>query len=421
MTNDRNQTASAILKAAIAGLETTENDNTPLDDFLDSHFETDPAMIRSAVTNLLFTYYRRKGLIDHLISTLAPKAKNRYRRLLAVAVTQMCFNRGINPSSAANVAVYEARRRFGAQPAGFINAVLRRVGETNLEELEKKLTAHARLSLAPELLAQWQKHLSPAEIDAIAIAAREKPPVTFRLRCPIPSAELDAIGAQKISLPEWVGKQQFYEIPSLQPLLDGGWMERGLVYVQDPAAAMAPEMAELTPDMAVLDLCAAPGGKSLILAEKLHPGKLTAADRSERRQLLTAENFRNGNLDQQVVVADALQPPFPPESFDLVLIDVPCSNTGVGRHRPDVWWNFSQRKLAELTALQQKIMLQAAVLVKRGGLLIYSTCSIEDEEDRRQVDFFLSHVPGFVIEQDRRLLPNRNHDGAYAARLRRIQ
>ena len=419
MSNTQDQTASAILRTAVAGLEEAENAGVPLDDFLDNRFpDADP--IRPAVTNLLFTYYRRKGMIDHLIGKLAPRTKPRFHRLLAIAITQMRFNRGINPASAANIAVTEAKRH-GPQFSGFVNAVLRRVGEYKLEELETELPEFARLNVGPQLLAHWKTQFDAAEIAAIAGVAREKPPITFRLRRPVPDQELDAVGTQKMELPDWAGKQKFYRIESLKMLLADGWLDRGLVYIQDPATAMAPEMAELTPDMTVLDLCAAPGGKSLIMAEKLKPGRLTAADRSEYRQRLTAANFKTGNIDQKIVVADALCPPFPPASFDVVLIDVPCSNTGVGRHRPDAWWNFSRAKLAELTALQAKIMLQAAVMVKPGGLMIYSTCSIEKAEDRDQIDKFTVATPEFQLETDRLLLPSDDHDGAYAARLRRRQ
>jgi len=419
--HDNRQTATAILQRTLDGLEAVEADHIALDDYLDHTFKTD-SDLRAPVTNLLFTYYRHKAAVDHLIDALAVNIRPRYRRLLAAAVTQMHFNRGISPESAANVAVDLTHELFGKTTAGFVNAVLRRAGRADLEMMVRAMTPEERANVCPELYRQWKKQYDDATIGALSAAAAEPPPSTFRLRREeLPASELAAMGAEPLALEDWAGKQRFYRLPSLRPLLERDWLEQGWVYVQDPATALAPELAELTPDSMVLDLCAAPGGKSLMLAEKLPDYHLVAGDRSPRRQELTQENFRHGNLRQWVVTADALQPPFCPASFDLVLADVPCSNTGVGRQRPDAWWNFSAAKLRELVELQQKIMLQAAALVKKGGQLIYSTCSIENDEDRQQVERFLAFSPEFQMETDRMLLPGSDHDGAYAARLRRRQ
>jgi len=418
--NDNRQTASAILQLAVDGLDAVESQNISLDDFLDAAFK-EAAALRGPVTNLLFTYYRRKALIDALIDSLATEIRPRYRRLLAAAITQMHFNRGISPESAANVAVDMASELFGRTTAGFVNAVLRRAGKADLTALQARLTPAQRANVCPSLYRQWRRHFDDAAIQQFAATAATPPEPTFRLRRDISDAELAAVGAEPLDLPEWAGRQCFYRIPSLRPVLDNGWLADGLIYVQDPAAAMAPELAELTPDSYVLDLCAAPGGKSLIMAEKLSSWHLVASDRSPKRQQLTRENLQTGGLEQFVTVADALQAPFRPQSFDVVLLDVPCSNTGVGRQRPDAWWNFSEGKIRELSDLQYKIMLQAAAMVKKGGQLIYSTCSIENDEDSQQVARFLADSLDFELELDRLLLPSADHDGAYAARLRRRQ
>ena len=130
-------------------------------------------------------------------------------------------------------------------------------------------------------------------------------------------------------------------------------------------------------------------------------------------------NLRKAGVRARTVRADVVESPFSPESFDLILADVPCSNTGVMRRRPDSPWRFSARHLNELTVLQGKILDSLGALVKPGGVLIYSTCSIETEEDAMQVRSFLTRNASFEMRTERLLLPSSSHDGAYAALLRK--
>ena len=166
-----------------------------------------------------------------------------------------------------------------------------------------------------------------------------------------------------------------------------------------------------------LDLCAAPGGKTLMLAELLgKEARITAADRSRNRQKLTRENLEARNVKADVIVA------IPEElagSYDLVLADVPCSNTGVFRRRPDALWNFSREKLRELVEIQSSILEHAALRTAPGGLLIYSTCSIEKEENSDQVAAFLKKHSDFTLLSERQLYPGLETDGAFAAVMKR--
>ena len=171
----------------------------------------------------------------------------------------------------------------------------------------------------------------------------------------------------------------------------------------------------------VLDSCAAPGGKTAMLRDACRgEAEWIAADRSPSR----IENMR-ANLDRlhlpeiRVVEADALHPPFAAESFDLVFLDVPCSNTGVPRRRPDVLWRFSPARLREIVELQKRILEAQIHLVRPGGHLLYSTCSIEKEEDYLQIERFLSAHPECSLVSQRRLTPSGQHDGAFAALLRK--
>ena len=150
--------------------------------------------------------------------------------------------------------------------------------------------------------------------------------------------------------------------------------------------------------------------------------EFTAADRSAARIEAMRANFERLHLPSiRTAAADALHPPFDEETFDLVFLDVPCSNTGVPRRRPDALWRFCTARLKEITELQKQILNAQIRLVRPGGHLLYSTCSIEPEEDRLQISAFLSAHPDCEPVAMRLLTPSATHDGAFAALLRKKQ
>jgi 16S rRNA (cytosine967-C5)-methyltransferase len=156
-----------------------------------------------------------------------------------------------------------------------------------------------------------------------------------------------------------------------------------------------------------------------MLFDKYPDAVITAADKSEKRLAQMQENFQRLKVKANTVCADALTPEFEKETFDLVFIDAPCTNTGVMRRRPDAAWRFSGNRLEDTAKLQRKILNALAPLVRKGGILLYSTCSIEPEEDGLQVERFISEHPEFELEDSQLLLPDFMHDGAFAARLRK--
>jgi 16S rRNA (cytosine967-C5)-methyltransferase len=202
--------------------------------------------------------------------------------------------------------------------------------------------------------------------------------------------------------------------------------------VQDPAAGLVVRYADIPPGSRVLDLCAAPGGKAIALAEDAE--YLAASDLGFGRLGRLRENLqRLEGLPVGLVVADARRPPFRP--VDAVLVDLPCTGTGTFRRHPDGRWRIGPADLESLAGLQREILQAAAETVRPGGLLIYSTCSLEPEENEAQVDTFLNDNPDFQLEPPRPgildptlldsggrliVIPQRTGvDGAFAARLRR--
>lgn len=200
--------------------------------------------------------------------------------------------------------------------------------------------------------------------------------------------------------------------------------------VQDPAQALLVRFADVPAEALVYDACAAPGGKTIALGQRART--VVAGDASPARARRLAENLRRaGSGREKVVVADARRPPL--RRADVVLVDAPCLGTGTFARHPDARWRVTPEALSSLQTLQREILDQAAMLVPPGGLLVYSTCSLEPEENQTQVEEFLTRHPKFSRDRaadlpqdllspdgDLVILPQiHGMDGAFAARFRR--
>jgi 16S rRNA (cytosine967-C5)-methyltransferase len=205
--------------------------------------------------------------------------------------------------------------------------------------------------------------------------------------------------------------------------------QQGLFYVQDPGTLLAVRMLEPQPGEAVLDLCAAPGGKLTYIAQRMgNEGRLVAHDASPDRLKLVQNNCaRLGVKCVEATLPSTLPAVLPGADvatrrppFDRVLLDAPCSNTGVMRRRVDLRWRIRPEEIQRLQSAQADLLRQGAAMLRPGGKLVYSTCSLEPEENQAVVAEFLRRHAGFELEQERELRPFvDNVDGAYVARLGR--
>jgi len=412
--NEFPQTAERILKAALMGLAKWTNEHVSLDDYLDQDVAPE---LRPPVSSMLFEYFRNKALVDRIVdSKCARVPKPRYQRLLKMTTTQCFFQSGIRAESAVNVAVDLARQNYGKSASGFINGVLRNILRTGLDEYQKAAAGNP-LSRFPRILQKrWKQVFNAGELQLMSTALTQEAPFTFRLTGELSEEELDLIKAVKLPEFEWAPNMVFFSTDDCKELFRQNFLSTGRIYIQDPATALAPCMVEIKGGERILDMCAAPGGKALILAERLKgSGELVAADRSDKRQELTRENFENRNLNCKIIVGAATELRFPAESFDIVLADVPCTNTGVFRHKADALWRFNKASLDDTLKLQLSILEKAAELVAPGGKIIYSTCSIEHEENQTQIEEFLTNNTNFRLLKQQLLLPTSSHDGAFAA------
>lgn len=388
---------------------------------------TYPVKHREIVTNLVFTIFRHKAVVDWTIIQLCrrPKIDRRLRHILQVGVTQILYMDGIAPATVTDTCVRFTTKIAGPKRAGFVNAVLRNIirkGRDNwLATVSQKAPPATRLDLAPALYKQWQKHLPPEKIVELASVLNKPAPLVVKRRIasrPNRHAE-EADCLAPVEAPDWMPEAQLFICRNPQTFIRSETFRSGSYYIQDPATLLAPVMLTPRPKETLADLCAAPGGKTLVLDEiAADDCILIAGDRSPARLSKLTDNL--GTESHIIPVAgDAAIPYCRAASVDAVLLDVPCSNTGVIRRRPDAMWRFSGRQLQELVALQARILDGAAALLKPGGRIVYSTCSIEPEENSEQVRRFCHrHYPHYEIAKERLLFPNKTHDGAYSALIR---
>lgn len=423
-------------RAAVQVLHAVLEKGETLDDALSrelavknlANHPSDRAFARAIATLVL----RRLGQIDDLLAGLLdrPLADRAAfaRNLLRVGAGELLFL-GSAPHAAVNCAVELANSNRQARPfRGLINAVLRRLTRDGAE-LVKRQNA-PRLNTPAWAWESWSAAYGEETASAIAEAHLAEPPLDL-------SVQADAEG--------WAAKLngELLSTGSIRlshagRIADLAGFEEGAWWVQDAAAALPSKLLDVSKGDAVLDLCAAPGGKTLALAAA--GADVTAVDRAGGRLERLQDNLNRTGLSAHVVKAD-LTDWRPERQWRKVLLDAPCSATGTARRHPDVLHHKSQNEIAALAALQARLLTRAATWVEIGGTLVYCTCSLEPLEGPAQTALFLKNHPNFErtpisageiggLDQcltqagDLRTLPfhwgeKGGMDGFYAARLRR--
>ena len=377
----------------------------------------------SLVHNLLFIISRRRCSFDFLLKQYCrKKIRPLLRQVFWWALAEWFFLDALSAGSIVNIAVDHVKQQCSQREAGFVNAVLRQLlklpRDSSYLRHFSQVPQHVELELPPELYTHLQQSLSAEELHRCAMLWLQPAPVFLR-RLPGAEAAIPP-GLKRLPPFSWAPHcemylYQFEEGASLSQVL----ALPGLYYAQDPSTLLAPAMLAVKPGETVADLCAAPGGKALLLAEALDGrGNLYCRDRSDSRLDLLRQNLQS-HTNVEIAACDAQQPDLPEASLDAILLDLPCSNTGVIRRRPDLRWTFNRRKLQELIEMQAVICQQSLKLLKPGGRLVYSTCSVDKNENEAQVASILQSNSGLMLIKEQRLLPDTYNDGAYAALLQK--
>jgi 16S rRNA (cytosine967-C5)-methyltransferase len=332
--------------------------------------------------------FRRYGLIrTALAARLAqglPAAKPHLTALLATATAQI-LDLSVPDHAAVDLAVRLAKADSRtAHLAGLVNAVLRRIARERDAILAEGADALA-VDTPAWLARRWVAAYGAERAGLIAQAHRAGAAIDLTLRGE-PADWAERLGAATLPTGSLRLPENGPPIPDLPGFREGAW------WVQDAAAAIPARLLAPEPGARVLDLCAAPGGKTLQLAAA--GARVTAVDRSAPRLERLRENVARLGLAVEIVVADALG--LESQDHDAVLLDAPCSATGTIRRHPDVAWIKAEADIARLAALQSKLLDRAAGLVRPGGHLVYCTCSLEPEEGEAQIAAFLARDPRFV-------------------------
>jgi 16S rRNA (cytosine967-C5)-methyltransferase len=376
---------------------------------------------------------RWEATLDWLIAqrTGGRRQKRILQILLRLGLYQLFWLDRIPAHAAVNETVTLARQLGCGPQAGFINAVLR-AGWRDQEALRRGL---AELKVSQPALGfshpawlcdRWQGRWGGEKLRQL-LDWNNTPPKTWArvntLRTRLePLRELWAEEKVEVKFQpfDWTGDVLLYTLRSPQPLPRLTSFNRGCFYVQDPSTLLAVHLLGPQPGETILDFCAAPGGKTTVLAQLMeNRGRIVAHDPALPRLELVRQNcLRLGVTCVETLGGQEAMSALGSRPFDRVLVDAPCSNTGVLRRRVDLRWRIRPEEIDRLRVSQLGILRQAATLLKPGGVLVYATCSLEPEENEEVVRSFLEAQPGFRLEQARSLLPFVDGvDGAYAARL----
>ncbi len=412
---------------------------------LDAAFDRRAASLdardRRWTQELVWGMLRRRGFIDHL---LAPRVRGGIARLdgdltdlLRLGVYQLLYMGSVPTYAAIAQTVELAKQRHGLGASKLANAVLRRL-DRERDDVVPPLPSDPVEALAivhshPRwLVARWVARWGADETRALLEANNREAPLIVR-PWGVVREQLEAmLEASEVGVSDAPLVKDSLQLAPGTLLTALGAFQQGLCFVQDPAATLVTKYAAIAEGSRVADLCAAPGGKAVELARTA--SYVTAADASESRIARVQETIDRLELEHvTAVVADAREAASL-GTFDAVLVDVPCTGTGTFRRHPDARWRLRTSDLAVMSATQRAILRGAADAVAPGGLLIYSTCSLEPEENDAQVESFLidhpdwtlepppeGAVPAGVLDAGRlRVLPHRHGaDGSFAARLRR--
>jgi 16S rRNA (cytosine967-C5)-methyltransferase len=388
---------------------------------------------RGLCQELVYGVVRWQAALDWLIArkTTGREQKSALKNLLRLGLYQIFWLDRIPDHAAVNETVELAKRDgFGAQ-AGFVNAVLRgylrEAGETKKLLAELKTTQPAIGWSHPEwLVSRWQKRLG-AERTAQLLEWNNTPPKIFARvnRLKIDAGKLiekwrDENVEYDFIRRDWLEENLVFELKSHPSLAKLESFQQGGFYIQDPGTLLAPYKLAPQPGETILDFCAAPGGKTTFIAQLMNDqGRIVAHDVSGERLKLVHENCtRLGVTCVEAIQNSELK--IQNSKFDRILVDVPCSNTGVMRRRVDLRWRIQLKEISRLCVAQLDLLKQAALKLKPGGVLVYSTCSLEPEENQEVVKRFLDEYRNFKLESERELLPFvDNVDGAYVAKFRR--
>ncbi|MBR2045399.1 MAG: 16S rRNA (cytosine(967)-C(5))-methyltransferase RsmB [Agathobacter sp.] len=380
-----------------------------------------------------------EGTIEHMLEmdfvinsfskVKVKKMKPLIRNLLRMSVYQLKYMDSIPDAAVCNEAVKLAKKRGFGQLRGFVNGVLRNIArdldklQYPDEKLEPVRFLEVAYSVPAWMVEQWIKDYGFAQTKSICESFLKERPITIRtnllrIKPEELKTRLEAEGVNVVAVPE---VPYAFEISGFDYLQSLESFEEGLFYVQDISSMMVAEVAAPEKGSYIIDVCAAPGGKSSHLAEKLEgTGMVEARDLTEYKVSLIEENIeRHGLENMNAVQMDAtVLDEASVNKADVLICDLPCSGLGVMGKKTDIRYKMTAEKQQDLVKLQREILSTVHAYVKPGGTLVYSTCTIHKGENEDNVNWFIKEHPEFELKSCEQMFPGGTyHDGFFIAKM----
>ena len=417
---------------------------------------------RGLLRRIVATEIRRRGTLRALVRTFTRKVpKPELVAHLHIGIVQLFFLDRVPDHAAVSETCDAVARTVGASKVAFVNGVLRNLirarregvsGDKRRDIVDRDLHldravfrdpvyhpllwAEDALSVPAALMKRWIRRYRVEPAERLARFFLSEPPLVLRAfdarEALVDELTTSGVRARVGRRPATIvctgiradsdaEDEEASDDPTAVVTSSAAFRE-GRLTIQGETAGLAAELLEARSGERLLDLCAAPGGKTAVLARE--GADVVAVDRDPVRIERAVSTLRRLGLQERVkwVASDGLRALGDEAMFDGVLIDAPCSNTGVMGARAEARWRFGPKSSRWLEGLQQRLLNEGATRVRPGGRLVWSTCSLEPEENGRLVRRFLTEAMGWELEHEQESLPDAEHgpwDGGYAARLRR--
>lgn len=370
------------------------------------------AQVREYVQNILRKRSYLDFLIDEFSSVSVAEMKPGLKNILRLAIYDMLFMDSTPDYAAINEAVEIAKMKLGSRTGDLVNAIMRNM-QRDGDNLPKPAYKDRNKLVAttfshPEwMVERWRKRFGEREAFQLMQANNSRPHYYVRVNTLRTKPENFELRMEKMDVEvkpsEWL--PFYYQVDSVQPFISKGLLSKGICLVQDIAAGFAPTILDPQPGEKVFDLCAAPGTKSIMMSDLMHgEGEILSVDISSERLEKLAESALNyGAENIRIRRGDVLEVSL--GLADAVLLDAPCTGTGVLSKRADLRWRRDEEGLQNAVDLQEQLLEEAGNMVKRGGRLVYSTCSLEPEENMDQITKFLDKYDNFELEPLDEYLP----------------
>ncbi|TVQ05726.1 MAG: 16S rRNA (cytosine(967)-C(5))-methyltransferase RsmB [Balneolaceae bacterium] len=380
--------------------------------FADELEPRDRAQIREYVQNILRRRSYLDFIINHFSSISVDEMKPLLKNILRLGLYELLFMGGTPDYATINEAVEITKYKLGSKSGDLVNAILRNI-QRDIAKLPKPAFEDRTKLIAttfshPEwMVKRWVKRFGEREAFQLMQANNQRPTFYVRVNNLRTKTENFKLRLDKLDIPyeesDWL--PGYFKVESIGPFIEKDLLKKGICLVQDIAAGFAPTILEPIPGETIYDLCAAPGTKSIVMADMMEgEGTIVSVDINSSRLEMLAQSAMDYSAENIKIRQDDVRE-LNLKLADGVLLDAPCTGTGVLSKRADLRWKRTEEDLTNAVKLQEELLDEAANHVTRGGRLVYSTCSIEPEENWEQVQKFLDNYDNYELEPLDEFLP----------------